>query len=1007
MKRLLHAAVVLLFSASWAHAQPPTVSHVVPLGLKPGESTDIVLHGGQLAGANHLWTGVPSTAVLTPGVEKNGTEAGHVSYRVALPPETPLGVMGVRVATGQGVSNLRLVLVDDLPTVVEAGDNHARGTAFPIAFPIAVEGACEAEASDFFKLTVAAGQRLSFDVFARRLGSPLDPVIRLLSADGHELAFSDDEPSTGADGRFSYTFANAGDYFVEIRDIRFQGGGAHRYRLRIGDFPLPTVAYPVAVQKGATASVQWVGKNVAASEPRPVAMPAQAAGDRLNVAANYAAGQGSSWVTLVASDVADQLEHEPNNAPEQSTAVQLPGVIEGRFENRGDRDFFQFNASKGQRWVFTGQTRSLGSPCDLFMRLYNAEGGVVAEAEDAGTDEGSLNFTFPADGIYRLRVEDTSHRGGADEVYRITVEPYQPGFSLAAAVEKVDAPQNGVFVVKVTAVRRDYNGPITLSVEGAGEGSTVRHNVIPEGKAETTMHVTLGPSLTAGQNTTVRILGHAKIGEADFRATASTLVAMRTGLSGLPFPPAALDGNLALGVGPIFPEYYQLAAATPVVPLVQANTASSLKVQLTRAHGFDDKVDLSVDGLPSGVTAKVAAIDKGKAEAVLEFTSPTAIAPGKHPFRVLGNASFQNQPRQVIVNSVALEGPPVAISFAASGPVTAGGKQKGQLTFAGEVSPVSPAATYLGGVTRGAEGPRAPALPGYGADNRGVAFSGLDKAPGDDRLTADLPVSATGDYSVELWFYNTRDLTLPNSPAISGYFYSRAGVASPGNAQPGDHLGIGGVESSPRDRLFYYNGQSLAAGRTQLAINTWHHVALVRSGDEVRVYLNGDPNPEIQFQAPKSVASRQICLGTRADGFAPFQGRLDEVAVFDTPLTAAQVQSHVAAAKAEAPARDVVLKDAPIAYWGLDETEGNLAASMAPAHKRAVRLAWKNLPGGVTAPEEVILVDGQKQIEIELSAAATTAPGKVEQVIVAATTAAGTGEFTADSAPGAIEVTKP
>ena len=48
------------------------------------------------------------------------------------------------------------------------------------------------------------------------------------------------------------------------------------------------------------------------------------------------------------------------------------------------------------------------------MRLYNAEGGVLAEAEDTGPEEGALNYTFPADGIYRLRVEDTNHRGGPE-----------------------------------------------------------------------------------------------------------------------------------------------------------------------------------------------------------------------------------------------------------------------------------------------------------------------------------------------------------------------------------------------------------------------------------------------------------------------------------------------------------------------------------------------------------------------------------------------------------------
>ena len=181
-------------------------------------------------------------------------------------------------------------------------------------------------------------------------------------------------------------------------------------------------------------------------------------------------------------------------------------------------------------------------------------------------------------------------------------------------------------------------------------------------------------------------------------------------------------------------------------------------------------------------------------------------------------------------------------------------------------------------------------MPGFEADNKAASFSGIDKAPGDDRLTARLPALSTGDYTLELWLYNTRDLTQPNSPAISGYFYSRPGTPSAGNAQPGDHLGIGGVESSPRDKLFFYNGQTLVAGRTTLSLNAWHHVALVRSGDDVKVYLDGDiANPEIQTTAPKNYNASQIVLGTRSDGFAPFQGRLDEVAVFDAALTPAQV----------------------------------------------------------------------------------------------------------------------
>ena len=334
----------------------------------------------------------------------------------------------------------------------------------------------------------------------------------------------------------------------------------------------------------------------------------------------------------------------------------------------------------------------------------------------------ALTYTFPADGIYRLRVEDTNHRGGADEVYRILVEPYQAGFTLQAAAEKVDAPQNGVFIVKVTAVRRDYNGPITLSVEGAGDGCTVRNNIIPEGKPETTLSVTLGPSIQAGQTAMLKIIGQAKIGEVEFRAAAGTLLAMRTAFSGLPFPPAALDGALALGVGPVFPPFFQLSAPAPQLALAQPNTAGSLKVLLTRSNGFDDKIDVTVEGLPAPATAKAAAIDKGKTEVALEFTSPTAIAPGRHPIRIVGSGTFQNQPQRVVLDQIAIDGPPVAIAFAANGPLAVGGQQTGVLSFAGDVQPVAAAATYQSGVTRGAEGPRARHFPASKPTTRPPVF---------------------------------------------------------------------------------------------------------------------------------------------------------------------------------------------------------------------------------------------------------------------------------------------
>ncbi|HVA51843.1 MAG TPA: PPC domain-containing protein [Pirellulales bacterium] len=674
---LLPALVITACLAGTLLAQPPVVSYPAPAAVVPGASTDLTLFGTNMAGPTALWTNLPSAKIeLAPGIEGNGTKADQVVYRCTLAAEAPVGVYAFRLATGKGVSNTRLLMVDDLASVADNGNNKSLATAQPLTFPTAVDGAAEAESYDFYKLTVPSGQRISVEVVARRLGSALDPVVRLLDAAGRELAYSDDEPGIGADCRFVYQAPTAGDYYLELRDIRYQGSPNHRYRLRIGNFPLVNTPFPLAGQKGTSPKLTAAGPSSDEVSPLSIAVPFDVASGRLPMAIKYAQGQGSAGLSLIASGGPEQVEFEPNDAPENATAVALPFSINGRFETPKDRDWFEFPAKKGQRFLFTGRTRSIGSPTDLFMRIYNAAGGVLVEAEDSGMDEGVLNFTFPEDANYRLMVEDLLHRGGPDQVYRIDITPYQPGFSLAVDAEKYDVPKGGVFVTKVTAVRRDYNGPITLTIDGIA-GTAVANNVIPEGKNETTISVTVPPNLESGQLHPIRVIGQAKVGENEFRTAASTLVPLRTQLNGLPYPPSELDGSIGLGIGPVFAEFFQLSVEPSPVVFAQVAAAATLTVKTTKANGFDDNITLAVDGLPPGVTATAAPIPKGQAQVAIPLTGPGALAEGDYKFRIVGSATFQNQPRQVVLGDVVLRVvKPFEVSVSPAGPMNRGAAQK-------------------------------------------------------------------------------------------------------------------------------------------------------------------------------------------------------------------------------------------------------------------------------------------------------------------------------------------
>src|SRR5581483_11277435 len=140
--------------------------------------------------------------------------------------------------TDRGMSNVRLFCIDDLPPVAEKAGNNSKASAQQVPIPCVVVGQVAPESSDYFKITVAAGQRVSFDVLAHRLGGPLDPQLAVYDAKtGKEVpgGYANDSPGQQTDARLTHTFKNAGDYVVEVRDVSYRGGEGYDYRLRIGD----------------------------------------------------------------------------------------------------------------------------------------------------------------------------------------------------------------------------------------------------------------------------------------------------------------------------------------------------------------------------------------------------------------------------------------------------------------------------------------------------------------------------------------------------------------------------------------------------------------------------------------------------------------------------------------------------------------------------------------------------------------------------------------------------
>jgi putative membrane-bound dehydrogenase-like protein len=201
-------------------------------------------------------------------------------------------------------------------------------------------------------------------------------------------------------------------------------------------------------------------------------------------------------------------------------------------------------------------------------------------------------------------------------------------------------------------------------------------------------------------------------------------------------------------------------------------------------------------------------------------------------------------------------------------------------------------AFYEDGIAFYLPGPRGNGLNQEPRGNRAAHFAG-------GRVVTNLP-DLCSTYSFECWVWNG----LPNDArAVTGYFFSRGNDADA--HVTGDHLGIGGnyLNQGWNGRLLLFNGNErdeVLTGRTVLETRTWNHVVFTRDRHKVAVYLNGNPEPEIQGELVPtfSQSTSEIFLGGRSDRLFGLEGRLDEVALYDRALTADEVSQHFAVAGA-------------------------------------------------------------------------------------------------------------
>lgn len=488
-RHALVAILTLALCAAATRAAAPVVEHLYPAGGQQGTTVAVTVGGKFERWPVRFWADHPElNAEPSP-------DEGKLSIKVG--PSVPPGPHLVRLYDAEGPSSPFVFVVGTRTETIEAEPNDEVARAQEVAaLPVTLNGRLEKSGDvDSYAVRLEAGQCLSAAVQGRRLGAPMDPLLHLYDPAGNPLAFVHD--GLGLDPLLVYRADSAGTYVVRVSgfkhppaaDVKLAGEPADVYRLTLSaGLPL-RYAMPAGVRRGSKAAVRtfdWDGNETGTREVDAAGAPATedelplppADGD---AAPSVALGNGPEWT-------------EPEVRP--AAPLSSPAAVTGRLERPGEEDGFAFAAKKGDRLVAFLRAAAVASPMDAVLRIEDEAGKQLASNDDerGKTGDARLEWTAPADGVFRAVVADLFGRGGHEYVYRLSLQPPAPGVVATADADAYRVAPGKSAAIKLTVSRTGgYAAPLVAVAVGLPPGVTAAAVEVPEKGGEVTLSLTASP----------------------------------------------------------------------------------------------------------------------------------------------------------------------------------------------------------------------------------------------------------------------------------------------------------------------------------------------------------------------------------------------------------------------------------------------------------------------------------------------------------------------------------
>lgn len=215
-----------------------------------------------------------------------------------------------------------------------------------------------------------------------------------------------------------------------------------------------------------------------------------------------------------------------------------------------------------------------------------------------------------------------------------------------------------------------------------------------------------------------------------------------------------------------------------------------------------------------------------------------------------------------------------------------------------------------------------------------LSFDGVnDWITVNDAASLDL----TNAMTLSAWVYPTalaswRTALLKERAGGLGY----ALYASSDTSRPSGYVNVGGAD---RD----------ATGAAALALNGWSHLAVTYDGAALRLYVNGAQVASQAVAGGLPASTGMLRIGGNGVWGEYFQGRIDEVRIYNRAQTAAEIQTDMATPIGSAPPPPPPPGASTVGQWATPVELGLVAVNMVHLHTGKVLMYSGENHGGTSA----------------------------------------------------------